>query len=146
MITRETIYAALAAKLAAIPGVKTFSRRLRHWNDVSPVDMPAVFMVQKSEIAEQKRGFPTKWNMSVLVYVYVKTDGDHSSIPAQLINPIMDAIEGVLKPNCNGVADLGLPGVVSHAWIDGSIETDEGVLGEQAVAIVPIAILASSSY
>jgi hypothetical protein len=30
---------------------------------------------------------------------------------------------------------------VKHCWISGAIETDEGVLGGQAVAIVPIEIL-----
>ena len=33
-----------------------------------------------------------------------------------------------------------LGGLVAHAWIDGVIETDEGVLGDQAVAIIPVVI------
>ena len=40
-----------------------------------------------------------------------------------------------------GVQDLGLPTMVQHASIAGKIETDEGVLGDQAVAIIPVEIL-----
>ena len=34
-----------------------------------------------------------------------------------------------------------LGGLAAHAWTAGKIETDEGVLGGQAVAIVPVEIL-----
>jgi len=31
--------------------------------------------------------------------------------------------------------------MVQHAYIAGKVETDEGVLGDQAIAIVPVEIL-----
>ena len=40
-----------------------------------------------------------------------------------------------------GVQDLGLPAMVQHASIAGKIETDEGALGDQAIAIIPVEIL-----
>jgi hypothetical protein len=36
-----------------------------------------------------------------------------------------------------------LGGLVQHCWIAGRITTDEGVLGGQSVAIVPVEILVS---
>ena len=40
-----------------------------------------------------------------------------------------------------GLQDLGLPAMVQHAYIAGKIETEEGVLRDQAVAIIPVEIL-----
>ena len=40
-----------------------------------------------------------------------------------------------------GIQNLGLPAMVQHAYIVGKVETDEGVLGDQAIAIVPVEIL-----
>jgi hypothetical protein len=39
------------------------------------------------------------------------------------------------------VQDLGLPQFVRHARINGRIETAEGVLGDQELAIIPVEIL-----
>jgi hypothetical protein len=36
---------------------------------------------------------------------------------------------------------LTLGGLVNYCRIEGDIETDEGLLGEQAVAIIPVSIL-----
>jgi len=48
----------------------------------------------------------------------------------------------VLAPlPATGIQNLGLPTMVQHAYIQGKVETDEGVLGDQAVAVIPIEIL-----
>jgi hypothetical protein len=57
-----------------------------------------------------------------------------------LQNDLLDAVEEALAPE-PGEAVLTLGGLVARCWIDGDIETDEGLLGEQAVAIVPVSIL-----
>ena len=59
-----------------------------------------------------------------------------------VLNPLLDAVEAALAPDPVGhVQTLG--GLVSHCWIAGRIQTDEGVPGGQAVAIVPVEILVS---
>ena len=35
-----------------------------------------------------------------------------------------------------------LDGLVQHAWVEGTIETDEGLLGEQGFAMIPIVMKA----
>jgi len=45
-MNREPIYSALFALLCAIPGIITFSRRMRHWTDVPVVEQPALFQAQ----------------------------------------------------------------------------------------------------
>jgi hypothetical protein len=136
-MTREPIYAALFALLSGAADFVTASRRLRHWSDVGPAEQPALFVVQKSETAEAKAGLPPKWRALVDVYVYAHAP-DETTAPATVLNPLLDAVEAALAPS-GAVQTLG--GLVSHVFITGKIETDEGVLGGQAVAIVPIEIL-----
>jgi len=137
-VNRETIYAALFTLVSAAPGFVTSSRKLLHWNDVPPSARPALFQAQKGETAVQVTGLPTKWMLGVDLYVYVSTKGvDH---PGAVLNPILDAIATMLDQPFPGQSQT-LGGLVQYARIDGKIETDEGTLGDDAVAIIPVTIL-----
>jgi hypothetical protein len=138
---REPIYAALFALVASAASFVTIGRRLRHWSDVGAAEQPALFMTQKSENAEERQPLPVKWRASVDLYLYAQAPDELTS-PATVLNPLLDAVEAALAPDPVGhVQTLG--GLVSHCWIAGRIQTDEGVLGGQAVAIVPVEILVS---
>ncbi len=138
-MNREAIYSALFARIATAAPFVTIGRRLRHLSDVSAAEQPALFMVQKSELAHRTRGLPPKWLLNVELFVYVHSPDDLTS-PATVLNPLLDAVETALAPT--GADDTQtLQGLVDHAWIAGKIETDEGALGGQAVAIIPIEIL-----
>ena len=142
-MTRETIYAALFSTIQGIAGgvgIKTISRRLKHWSDVPPIEQPAIYQIQRYEDPIQQRLLPTLWKLNVDIYVYVNTGNDPDASPAILLNPILDALETLFPPDDNFIQTLG--GLCSHCWISGRIETSEGVLGAQEVAIVPIEILA----
>ena len=154
-MTRETIYAALFAKVLLlrdqatqpIPAGKfrTVERRLRHWNDVPAEECPYIGQVQVSEVKRQARGQPPCWSFMLNWYVYVATQAQVTPgvIPAQLLNPLIDALEGVVAPDSKGRQDqvCTLGGLVSHCWIAGTIETSEGLLDDLEVAIIPIEIL-----
>lgn len=138
---REPIYAALFALLQNAAPFVTASRRLRHWSDVAAPEQPALFMIQKSETAEERRPLPAKWRALVDLYLYAQAPDD-TTPPAEVMNPLLDAVETALAPDpVSHVQTLG--GLAQHCWIAGRIETDEGVLGGQTVAIVPIEILVS---
>jgi hypothetical protein len=139
VIQREPIYAALFAKLQAIPGVVTCSRRLVHWADVTSAQQPAIFQAQRSEQVTQETGNPTVWKLAVDIYIYVKAPT--TDAPAQYLNPLLDAVSAALGPENPVTNRCTLGGLVHYARIAGQIETDEGTLGDQAVAIVPIEIL-----
>jgi hypothetical protein len=140
-MTREPIYAALFALISGAANFVTVSRRLRHWSDVGAAEQPALFMIQKSESAEERRPLPVKWRASVDLYLYAHAP-DELTPPATILNPLLDAVETALAPDpVSHVQSLG--GLVSHCWIAGRVQTDEGVLGGQAVAIVPVEILVS---
>jgi hypothetical protein len=142
MIAREAIYAALFARVAAAADFVTTERRLRHWSDVAPAEQPALLQLQKTETAALKTlGAPTVWTLTVELYLYAHSSDPYLA-PAMVLNPLIDAVESALAPAAiTGVQDLGLPAMVQHACIAGKIETDEGALGDQAVAIVPVEIL-----
>lgn len=137
---REAIQAALFQRLSAIPGFATSSRRLKHWTDVAPAEQPALFQVQKGETWIRRQGLPPARRLSVELFVYVSTAADPAVAPSQVMNPLIDAIEAALAPDPASLVQT-LGGLVDHAWIAGKIESDEGLLGDQAVAIVPIDIL-----
>jgi hypothetical protein len=142
MISREPIYSALFGLLETAADFAVVDRRLRHWSDVAPAEQPALFMAQKTETASVKTlGAPTVWTLSVDLYVYAHSSDPYLA-PATVLNPLLDAVEAALAPSATtGIQDLGVPAMVQHAYISGKIETDEGVLGDQAVAIVPVEIL-----
>jgi hypothetical protein len=142
MIAREAIYAALFARVAGAAQFVVAARRLRHWSDVTPAEQPALFVRQKSEVAALPvPGAPTVWTLHVELYVYAHASDPYLA-PATVLNPLVDAVEAALAPSpVSGMQDLGLPAMVQHAGIAGKIETNEGTLRDQAVAIIPVEIL-----
>jgi hypothetical protein len=142
MIDREAIYSALWALGSGAWSFASVNRRLRHWSDVAPAEQPALFMSEKGGHAVVKAlGAPTVWTLFADFYIYVHSSDPYAA-PATMLNPLLDAIEQALTPSpASGIQNLGLPDMVQHAYIAGKIETDEGVLGDQAIAIVPVEIL-----
>lgn len=137
-MNREPIYAALFNLVKASTVFTTASRRLKHWSDVPPADQPALFMAQRPESVQTVPGMPSVHVLSVDLYLYANTQ-DVNDAPAQILNTLLDAVEASLAPDkITNKCRLG--GLVEHAWIEGSIETDEGTLGDQAVCIIPIKI------
>ena len=139
-MNRETIYSALFNLLSNAAVFQTTSRRLQHWSDVPAISQPALFMAQKRELAQTVPPLPTVWTLVVDVYVYVNTGNNvNDTVPASLINPLIDALTATLAPDpITNKQTLG--GLVQHAWIEGEIITDEGWLGDQAIAVIPIYI------
>jgi len=134
MNDREAIFSALEKLIEAIPGVATFSRRLMHWTDVEADRQPALYMTASNQnVTINGYGLPPRLELPVKLYLY-----NQNRDPAQQ-NVLLDAIENALAPKDEDVLTLG--GLVSHCWIEGEIETDEGLLGDQAVAIIPVSIL-----
>ena len=142
MIAREPIYAALFDLAAGAAGFVTSARRWRHWSDLAPAEQPALFMLQKEEVASAATlGAPTVWTLAVELYLYAHASDPYVA-PAAILNPLVDGVEAALAPlPATGIQDLGLSSMVSHARIAGKIEIAEGALRDQAVAIIPVEIL-----
>lgn len=138
-MTREPIYSALYSRLSSGGLFATVSRRLVHWTDVPRAQCPAVYVTQRSEIAQVQRGQPIRWLLNVDLYIYAYAESTDDQSPSVIMNPLLDAVCGMFNPDpITGTAILG--GKAYHCRVSGTIETDEGVLGELAVAIVPLII------
>jgi len=142
MIVREQIYTALWELGANAARFASANRRMRHWTDVAPAEQPALFMSEKGgQAAIKKLGAPIVWTLYAEFYIYAHSSDPYVA-PATILNPLLDAFEAALAPSpTSGIQNLGLPQMVQHAYISGKVQTDEGVLGDQAIAIVPVEIL-----
>lgn len=143
-MNREAIYSALFARLQNAYEWATASRILEHWSDVPSIQQPAMFLTQVNEQAITQTRQPTRWMLSAKVYLYAHSQTQNGVPPSIILNNLLDAITNAMKPEnaVKEVQDLG--GLVEYARIEGVIETDEGLLGEQAVAIIPISILTAN--
>jgi hypothetical protein len=139
-MNREAIYSALFALVSTAPGLATTSRKLKHWSDVPAGRRPALFQTQGREtvMATAANGLPARWMLEVTLYLYVSTSGATS--PGEALNPILDAIAATLEPSPAGAAQT-LEGLVQYARIEGAIETSEGTLGDDEIALIPVRIL-----
>lgn len=166
-MNRETVYEAVFAKFSGLswtplvtgtPGsFATVSRQLVHWSDLPAEQFPALYQVQVRETPVQKRGLPTRWQLSLALYLYVRTNAQlqgsaggedaasdaAATFPSRLLNPILDALTAALLPDNQPEGTCTLGGLVSHCWLSDSIETSEGLLGDVEFAIAPIEILVS---
>lgn len=142
MIDREAIYTALFAKLQTAGGFKTYSRHLRHWDDVAPHEQPALFLAPVEETVQPHTATGSRYLMRANVYVYVHSD----NTPSVELNRRLDALTQTMNtPHpITGQTTLPAPGV-ERCRIEGQIEMDEGLFGEQAFAVVPIVMLVTDA-
>jgi hypothetical protein len=99
-------------------------------------------MCEKGGTATVKKlGAPIVWTLYADFYLYAQSSNPFLA-PGMVLNPLLDALEAALAPSpATGIQNLGLPDMVQYAYISGKVDTDEGVLGDQAIAIVPVEIL-----
>lgn len=135
--TREAIYSALFGLVSGCAPFAVTSRVLKDWADTPA--QPALYQMQSGEVAHEGfPGLPLRWTLSVRLFIYAQGDGGTGGVPSQALNPLLDAVEQALAP---AVGKQTLGGLVESAWIDGQVNVYEGVLGQQAVAIVPVSVL-----
>lgn len=124
----------------------TVGRRAINFEAVATVQQPALYVLQRHEKAEAtRRGEPTKWLLKAELFVYALNQADQiapGSGGGQVLNPLIDAVEKALAPRPVEGNALTLGGLVSRAFIDGEVEVYEGNIINQAVAIIPVTIIA----
>lgn len=141
MNSRESIFAALFATVSNSPQFTTKSRAVRHWADVAPAEMPALFQEQGKQHAITNRPAPTKWIFYVDVIIYVGETSTSTTDVATVLNNLVDGVLAAIAPSpATGVQTLG--GLVADARVQGEIEIHEGRNdgGRLGVAVIPIEI------
>lgn len=136
------LYALVNAAAGTVVDLKTSGRTLRHYDQVEPAEMPALFQAQKPETDERHQAnLPAKRTQHFEFWLYVADAQSPQEIPAQQLNFMVDAIETALAPApLTNVNTLG--GLCQHAWIEGSIEYWENVTTDgKSIAIIPVAVL-----
>lgn len=144
--TFEQIDAALFASLVAIgAGFTTYSRRLQNYSEVPTEAQPALYLASGDldpKLGGDPRvpGMPYRWKLHRKIWLYANAGNDDTLIPSQLINPLINSVLKALAPTTPGDRQT-LGNRVYHCYLAGRIQTDEGLLGPQAVAVLPIEIL-----
>jgi hypothetical protein len=141
-MNRENIFRTLFATIADIPQVKTASREFRSFSSVAPEDMPAVFMTCRTQgISYGNRMVPPVYTFDLSLFVYVfKQETEKSS--QEVLNEVLDALDVSLEALATATADPLNESSITQCRVMGTIETDEGALGDLAVAIVPVQVIA----
>jgi len=142
MKNREPIYAALFAIANGIPGLATVSRTFRFATDVPPAQQPALIQTQAQQAAHVVERLPTRWTLHAVWWLYVHKESATGDYTVQTLNALVDACEAALAIP-PGFDEQTLGGLVVRARVAGTIETDEGLMLDQAVARIPIEIIAT---
>jgi hypothetical protein len=147
-VDSEAIYQALFDRLSThVDGVVTISRRLRHFNNVQPIERPALFITQGNQQEGPVKGLNAKIELAAELYLYIH-EADKNKPPASQLNVFIDCIRAAIKPDYPEMCEYQtLGGLVEHCWIDGTIEVYEAVenmLDDQAIAIIPVRILTTN--
>ena len=148
----EGIATTLFSALQTVAGLNYSSRILKPLDEVSPEDMPALFMtIGDHQPINDPSGAPTGWKYEYIVYVYLH-NSDAQAVPpiapSTVLNTFLEAVKAVLQPVQFGAP--GFPGTVyvlgdntgriRHAWISGPVWSDEGVLGDNLFLIFPVEV------
>ncbi|MCE5997396.1 hypothetical protein [Acinetobacter nosocomialis] len=144
----EAIYQALFERLSTnVEGLRTASRRLRHFNNVLPDERPAMFITQGNQQEVPVHGLDSKVELAAEVYIYIH-EVDRDKPPSSQMNIFIDRVREAIKPEHPDVNECQtLGGLVEHCWIEGIVEVYEAVenmLDDQAIAIIPIRILTTN--
>jgi hypothetical protein len=134
----EAIYQALFMRLRQAQGFVTYSRRLRHWNNTAEAEQPSLMTSEGRRLLRQTKGVPAIHELFLNVFLYA-IENDTERSPAEKLNPLIDAVVNVIGVDSFSDHAQTLGGLVSHCWVE-SVETDEGTLGNQAVAMITINI------
>jgi hypothetical protein len=162
VIGRETIYTAAYAKTASVAGIVTRSRRLRHWTEVDPTQQPALYFAQNDQAAAVGPAGPggatvtppTRWALTADLYLYVHEttcaavlglDPNDDAVLAKAFNLLLDRLDAAYAPGVGQMeqtlSTVGNPPLVARCRIAGPVTTDGGLLGPQAVAVIPLEII-----
>jgi len=147
-ISRAAAYAALYTRILTMTGVQFFSRRIKTVDQLSAKQQPAVFVIAGSSTPEvNSMGQPGVWRLRADIYVVAPPDQTGTAPEATLLG-LVDQIDGLLllrttesRPSFHDQSETTLGNVVLKAYVSGPIEIDEGLDGEQGVALVPVEML-----
>lgn len=142
----EDIFAALfavvqKATINGNPAFVTTSRKFQIWNNVPAGAQPALFQRQGNLRASQAQTYGlTKWGLRCTLWIYCKHSPDSGSIPSQVLNGLVNAVDDILSPRAQGFPPQTLGGLVTNCYIDGDAIYDEGEAPDDTQSICVLSI------
>lgn len=162
--TPEQIYAALFQQICTVntpaTPLEVMSRRWRKWDESSLV-FPAFYQMELGiENSQEKspKGFgPQRYTLKALLFFYFAVDiGDTTTPSSPTLNAYYTAIDDVMQPSI--ISAIAAPNMkpnqmqsarqqlggdvgIEHAYIDGVVQFDEGLVNPPAMLVVPITVL-----
>lgn len=117
------------------------SRRMRHFKDVTPEEIPAFFQFQNPvrETTGGVRKLP-KEIIGVSWFVYLPKSQSIDDVVSPALNNYYDALSNVLLSPIGGLPQT-LGGLVTQCYKDGQGLTDEGLLDTPSLIHIPIKII-----
>lgn len=143
LASREAVYGALFNLLSTTPGFASYWRQIPPISQLSNAQLPALMMRQKSEQAiPGGYAMPNKYVVTVELCIAASTPVSSSEvIPAEILNPLIDAVEAQLEPNIV-TGRLNFNDVnVSDVVISGIIEYFEAISDDTSYAYIPISMV-----
>ena len=124
-------------------GFQTTGDRLRWYTEVSA--QPALFVRHSGDEYPPRRTareIPSAPIVEFEAWIYSNAGRDPDVAPGTALDNLIDAVRAALTPVPGLPQTLGLPGIVQHCWIEGHIDLEPGDAGGQAIAVIPIKVLA----
>lgn len=152
IIPAENVYQALFDTICGINSsatpLKTMSRRWVQWTQIADIPMPAFYQRQfpGAKFSQAKIFGPTRYLYKAELWFYFATNVDDlDAVTSTQINNYLAAIDAILGPSIQSPGgarqQLGQGPKIEHAWIDGEVMMDEGLIVPPAILLVPVSIL-----
>lgn len=139
----EAALASSPAGAAFVTGFRTTGDRLKWYTEVSA--QPALFVRHSGDEYPPRRAareIPSAPVLEFEAWLYSNAGRDPDVSPGAALDNLIDAVRQALTPVPSLPQTLGLPGVVQHCWIEGHIDLEPGDASGQAIAVIPIKVLA----
>ena len=128
------------ANALAVPlttGFLTFSRRFKHWSQVTA--QPALFLRDDNEELEYINTIMQRQTIKAEVWIYSNAGQNPDAVPAIALNNLLDAVQSTFNPDGpRGIFTLG--GLVEWCRLSGKIEKEPGDISGQAIAVADVEI------
>ena len=155
-LDREILFSTLFDRVSAIPDFVVKTRLFKSYDDLPIDSQPALIMCKGQEQIITAKGMPPIWKLDGSIYLYCRNDFDTNVSPSIQLNNLLKKVEECFERKPTEIASVyaqytnsldfttTLGGLCVSCTIFGTIVTDEGTLGNQAVALVPFQITATA--
>jgi len=127
-----------AVSASLLTGFQTFSRRLKHWSEVSA--QPALFLRGVEEELDYPNIILQRQTIRAEIFIYSNAGEDPDLAPEIGLNNLLDAVQAVFTPDDVMRGRFTLGGLVEWCRMSGRIDKEPGDLGGQAIAIAEVEI------